>query len=420
MKFIFSKIIQRVFNYTDKKEKELLEKGILKKEKEQNAKKTTEQESSADKSAVNNAFLKAQDKDIINKIAQSNKEKKEKQSQELKEKKQEFFANSLKKLTDEELLAKFNEIPVENEHLKKPYRAEFKRRQELRENAENEKKKNDEFAKKGVLPKLPENQIANANELIRSNLFLPKKRGFKFVDEKVLYTDGNVKILFSGPELSTRDEHIFNGALKLAQNEINLFGESIWSTYEILKICDLPTTRTQYYNLVDESFRKLTKATITLETPEKEFHGHLIDYAEKHRATKRWTVRFNREILKMLRTKYTIFDLKESRQLLENPMVYKLFKYFFSLPDTTKNEPIKRNLDTLYKICGVEIAFKIFKKRTIQEFLPAVKDAFEKRGGGFDFEPKENKRAAKQIVVWKTNKIADEIINDDNEQSLIE
>lgn len=414
MKFIFSKIIQRVFNYTDKKEKELLEKGILKKEKEQNVEKTAEQESSTDNSAVNDAFLKAQDKDTINKIAQSNKEKKEKQSQQLKEKRQEWFANSLKKLTYDELLAKFNEIPVENEHLKKPYRAEFKRRQELQENIKNEKKKNDEFAKKGVLPKLPENQVANANELIRSNLFLPKKRGFKYIPEKILFTDDNVKIIFSGPELSTRDEHIFNGALKLAQNEVNLFGESTWTTYEILKVCDLPTESKYYYDVIDESLTKLTRATITLDTPEKEFHGHLIDYAEKHKTSKRWTVRFNKDILKILRSKYTIYDLKESRQLLENPMILKLFKYFLSLPDTTKNEPIKRNLETLYNVCGVETAFKTFKRRTIQEFLPAIKDIFEKRGGGFDFEPKDNKRAAKQIVVWKTNKIADEIIDDES------
>lgn len=174
------------------------------------------------------------------------------------------------------------------------------------------------------LPLFPESDDTSAipNYLARTPLFAPIRPGRRTVhDNALLPSPHGVELRVSGPQLDMADQDVFLLALRLAQGK-NLNEPVLCGRSEFLKALGWTASshRSAYgksaYDWLDQSFQRLTRATLHIKTKRFKAHLSLVSEWVQEETTGKWEFTVGSKIVALFENReYAFIDLGKRRQI---------------------------------------------------------------------------------------------------------
>lgn len=197
------------------------------------------------------------------------------------------------------------------------------------------------------------------NVLLRNALFGIATERKLYSSRTLIASTKDVEIRFMGVAFNQTDLDVFEMLLHLAR--LQPLGENFeFSAHEFLIALDRGTGKTQHEQLKDELMRLVGGAVeISFLEAKKSFMGTLVRHVKRDDDTKRYSVRFEEDLLKLFGEGFTLMDWEQRQALGKNNLAKWLQGHY-----STHAKPFPVRVETLHKLCGsADKSLKSFRQK---------------------------------------------------------
>lgn len=197
------------------------------------------------------------------------------------------------------------------------------------------------------LPVWHEPKRGTPNSFIRSALFAAiQSKDRVFVKEQVLASQQGITVKFTGEQLNQEDLTVWETLVHLARQQ-PLGHICSFTAHGILKELELDTGGKDHKRL-HSSIMRLTACVVQINHEGKTYFGSLVEGGVKDEVTSYYTIRLNRDLIKLFgETQWTAIEWQQRLTLRCKPLAQALHAYFSS---HQKPYPVK--LSTLQQLTG--------------------------------------------------------------------
>lgn len=159
----------------------------------------------------------------------------------------------------------------------------------------------------------------------RSALFpaTPRKTR-EMVKNLEIYSIGNVMVRFTGERFDQTDLTVYLEVLHRMRNST----EAEFTAYDMLKSLGKPDNGT-HYAWLDDVLQRLVSGTVSIETAELRYSGHLIEGVWEQRTTRRYALSINPRFSRAFHASWSSLDISQ-RRALGTPTAMALHAYYSS------------------------------------------------------------------------------------------
>lgn len=185
------------------------------------------------------------------------------------------------------------------------------------------------------------------NVLLRNALFGIAKDRVMHQSRTLIASTKDVEIRFMGVSFNQTDLDVFEMLLHLAR--LQPLGQNFeFTATEFLKALGRGTGNTQHEQLKEEIARLIGGVVeITFIDAKKTFMGSLVRHIKRDDETKRYSVRFEDDLLKLYGEGYTLTDWEQRKALGQSNLAKWLQGQY-----ATHAKPYPIKVETLHKLCG--------------------------------------------------------------------
>lgn len=196
------------------------------------------------------------------------------------------------------------------------------------------------------------------NVLLRNALFGIATERKVYFSRTLIASTKDIEIRFMGVAFNQTDLDVFEMLLHLAR--LQPLGQSFeFSAHEFLTALGRGTGKTQHEQLKDELMRLMTGGVeISFIEAKKSFMGTLVRYIKRDDETKRYSVRFEDDLLKLYGEGYTLIDWEQRQALGKNNLAKWLQGHY-----ATHAKPYPIKVETLHKLCGSQATLNKFREK---------------------------------------------------------
>lgn len=219
-----------------------------------------------------------------------------------------------------------------------------------------------------MLPSWPDNKRGTPNTFLRSALFSAVQSKDR-VNMKgvVLASQSGVIITYTGEQLNQEDLSVWECLVSLAKEQ-PLGCVCEFTAYEILQSLGLPTGGDNHKRLHSVIIR-LTACAVEIKHAGPTYFGSLIESGIKDEITSHYTIKLNRELIKLYgKTEWTGVNWEQRSLLKRKPLAMALHGYY-----STHKNPYPIKLSTLQKFTGgrnkQQAGFKVKVKSALDELV---------------------------------------------------
>lgn len=224
------------------------------------------------------------------------------------------------------------------------------------------------LSKEVKLPLWPDNKRGTPNTFLRSALFSAVQSKDR-LDMKgvVLASQSGVIITYTGEQLNQEDLSVWECIVSLIK-EHPLGCVCEFTAYEILKSLNLPVGGESHKRLHGIIIR-LTACAVEIKHAGPTYFGSLIESGIKDEITSHYTIKLNKELIKLYgKTEWTGVNWEQRALLKRKPLAMALHGYYSS-----HNHPYPIKLSTLQKFTGCRnkqpAGFKVKVKTALDELV---------------------------------------------------
>lgn len=214
------------------------------------------------------------------------------------------------------------------------------------------------------LPLWPEPKRGTPNSFIRSALFSAiQSKDREFIKGVTIASQQGIEIKFTGEQLNQEDLTLWETLVHLARQ--NPLGYSCsFTAHGILKAMRLNTGGDEHRRL-HEGITRLIACAVEIRHSGQIYVGSLIEGSRSEEDTGHYSVRLNREIIKLYgETQWTAIDWEQRLEMRRKPLAQAIHAYYSS-----HREPFPIKLETLRDITGSRNSELRGFKRRVNEAL---------------------------------------------------
>jgi hypothetical protein len=197
------------------------------------------------------------------------------------------------------------------------------------------------------LPYWQNERRGTPNAFLRSAMFsVVRGRDRVFLQESVLFSQGDYSVIFTGRQLGQEDLTVWQTLVHIIR--FNSTGtRCILRGSEILKIMNLSDGK-ENYRLLEESIDRLTLASIQIKSQKYSYRGNLINSYTIENSTQMYSISLNSDATKLFSSEdWTGIEWEQRLQLRGKPLAQALHAYYSSHLD-----PYPVKLSTLQELTG--------------------------------------------------------------------
>ena len=202
------------------------------------------------------------------------------------------------------------------------------------------------------------------NSFLRSALFSAiQSKDRVWLKREILFSQQGIVIKFTGEQLNQEDLTLWEALVHFYKEQP--LGDTIeFTAYEMLKLLELGDDKNQYQTLHNGIIR-LAECSVHIEHKDMEFFGSLVESGLKDKASKRYTLKLSKELIKLYgNDKWTAVDTFQRIDLRRKPLAQTLHAYYSS-----HETPYSVTLDFLQKMSGSRNSQLASFKRQVRSAL---------------------------------------------------
>ena len=216
-----------------------------------------------------------------------------------------------------------------------------------------------ESAKVYQFPLWGDPQRGIPNDFARSALFAATKGTDGIYRESVpIFSQGDFTITYSGPRLTQDHLDVFEGIMHLAR-EMHEGNAVRFTTKGLLKLIGRSTGKRDRDRLL-RTLRHLTTTAVEIKRKDSSIYcGSLLpEWGEREKDTRHFTVRINRNLIKLFERGFTVIEWEQRKALTRKPLAQALHVWLCS-----HDKPYPVTVQYLHDITGSETkALRDFRK----------------------------------------------------------
>lgn len=196
------------------------------------------------------------------------------------------------------------------------------------------------------------------NVILRNALFGIATERKVYSSRTLITSTKDVEIRFMGVAFNQTDLDVFEMLLHLAR--LQPLGQNFeFSAHEFLIALGRSTGKTQHEQLKEELMRLVSGAVdISFLEAKKSFMGTLVRHIKRDDDTKRYSIRFEDDLLKLFGEGFTLTDWTQRQALGKNNLAKWLQGHY-----ATHAKPYPIKVETLHKLCGSEATLNKFREK---------------------------------------------------------